>query len=276
VARSITSKRSVTSKVCAILDAVCAAPAGLSATALGRRLGMPLSTAHRLAGELVEWGGLERQPDGRYCVGLRLWEIAATAPRATSLRDAARPYLEDLYGATGQNVQLAVRDGDAALVIEHFATREAVQTATRIGGRLPLHASAVGQVLLAFAPRADQEELLARPLHRFTEWTVTAPGELRRALAEVRRTGFAVASQTMPLPATAVAAPIIGPDGQTVAAMAVVVPVGAGQITSYGHAVATSARGVSRELRNAGAAHDGPGHTRTPATDSGANRSSTS
>jgi DNA-binding IclR family transcriptional regulator len=86
--------RSVTSKVCAILDAVCAAPAGLSATALGRRLGMPLSTAHRLATELVEWGGLERQADGRYRVGLRLWEIAATAPRATSLRDAARPYLE--------------------------------------------------------------------------------------------------------------------------------------------------------------------------------------
>jgi DNA-binding IclR family transcriptional regulator len=83
--------RSVTSKVCAILDAVCAAPAGLSATALGRRLGMPLSTAHRLATELVEWGGQERQADGRYRVGLRLWEIAATAPRATSLRDAAGP-----------------------------------------------------------------------------------------------------------------------------------------------------------------------------------------
>lgn len=75
--------RSVTSKVCAILDAVCAAPAGLSATALGQRLGLPLSTAHRLATELVEWGGLERQADGRYRVGLRLWEIAATAPRAT-------------------------------------------------------------------------------------------------------------------------------------------------------------------------------------------------
>ena len=62
--RSAISKRSVTSKVCAILDAVCAAPAGLSATALGRRVGMPLSTAHRLAGELVATRSLDA-PRGR-------------------------------------------------------------------------------------------------------------------------------------------------------------------------------------------------------------------
>ncbi len=270
--------RSVTTKVCAILDAVCEAPSGLSATELGRRLGMPLSTAHRLAGALSEWGGLERQADGRYRVGLRLWEVAASAPRATSVRDAARPFLEDLYGATEQNVHLAVREGDEALVIEHFAARSAVPTASRIGGRLPLHASAVGQVLLAWAPLSEQEEFLARPLQRFTEKTAATPVELRRVLAEVRRTGVAIVSHTMPLPATAVAAPIAGPAGRVVAALAVVVPVGAGRGTSYAHAVATSARGVSRQLGGKPLGRDTcePTQTRTWARDSGANNSSTS
>jgi DNA-binding IclR family transcriptional regulator len=240
--------RSVASKVCAVLDAIGAAPAGLSATEVGRQTGMPLSTAHRLVQTLADWGGLERQPDGRYRAGLRLWEVAASAPRASALRDTARPFLEDLYEATQQNVQLAVRDAGAALVVEHFATRSAVRTATRIGGRLPLHASGVGLVLLAWAPKDEQDAVLDGPLERYTANTVTEPGRLRRILAEVRRAGVAVATSTMPLPALAVAAPVVGRGGVVVGAVSVVVPPEDTSAPSYVPAVIATARGVSRQL----------------------------
>ena len=240
--------RSVAGKVCAVLDAIGSAPAGLSATEVARRTGMPLSTAHRLVQTLAAWGGLERQADGRYRAGLRLWEVAASAPRAGGLRDSARPFLEDLYEATQQNVQLAVRDGGTALVVEHFATRAAVPTATRIGGRLPLHASGVGQVLLAYAPKAEQDEVLAGPLERYTEHTVTDPAELRRVLAGVRRSGVAVAVSAMPLPARAVAAPVAGRGGQVVAALSVVVPLSETSVPAFVAAVIAAARGVSRQL----------------------------
>ncbi|ASR37279.1 hypothetical protein BAY61_22325 [Prauserella marina] len=242
-----TSSRGVAAKVCAILDALCESPSGLTASEIARRAGMPVSTAHRLVRTLAEWGGLERQADGRYLAGLRLWEVASSAPRAGGLRDTARPYLEDLYEATGQNVQLAVRDGGEALVVEHFAARNAIATATRIGGRLPLHASGVGQVLLAFSSPEEQEEVLAGPLERFTDRTLSDPATLRGVLADVRGSGVAVTNSSMPLPALAVAAPITDGTARCVAAMAVVVP---SELTAtpYVAAVVAAARGASRAV----------------------------
>src|SRR4051812_19866324 len=77
---------------------------------LARHAGMPPSTAHRLLGELVEWGALERDGNGTFWVGLRLFELGALAPRGTGLRERALPYLEDLCQVTRENVQLAVRE----------------------------------------------------------------------------------------------------------------------------------------------------------------------
>ena len=115
--------------------------------------------------ELVGWGALERGADGRYRIGLRLWEIASLAPRGLGLREAAMPFLEDLYEVTHENVQLAVREGLEVVFVERIAGRKAVPVLTRVGGRFALHATGVGLVLLAHAPAEIQEELLAAPLH---------------------------------------------------------------------------------------------------------------
>src|SRR5579862_7338904 len=159
---------------------------------LSRRTGLPLTTAHRLIGELERWGGLERGEDGRYRIGLRMVELAALCPRGVGLRDVALPYMQDLYEATHQNVQLAVRDGTDGVYIERIAGRHAVPVRTRVGAHWPLHATGVGLVLLAHAPRDVQEQVLNAPLKAFTPYTVTDPKTLRKMLAEVRRTGIAI------------------------------------------------------------------------------------
>jgi DNA-binding IclR family transcriptional regulator len=105
------SDRSVTSKVLALLAAFTPETPELSLSELARRAGLSLPTAHRRAAELLEWGALERGPDGRFQIGLRLWEVASLAPRGLGLREAAMPFLEDLYEVTHENVQLAVREG---------------------------------------------------------------------------------------------------------------------------------------------------------------------
>jgi DNA-binding IclR family transcriptional regulator len=76
---------------------------------------------------------------------LRLWEIGSLAPRTTSLRDITTPFMQDLYEATHENVQLAVLDGREALYLEKITGRRSVGAKTRRGGRLPLHATAVGK-----------------------------------------------------------------------------------------------------------------------------------
>ncbi len=220
----------------------------LTLTDIARRARLPLTTAHRLVGELAAWGALERAQDGRYRIGLRLWEVGALAPRGLGLRERAMPFLEDLYEVTRQNVQLAVLDGRDAVYVERLSGRGAVNVITRVGGRLPLHATGVGLVLLAHAPPDVQEAVLAAPLLRFTDRTVCRPDELRRMLAEVRRTGVAVSDGQIELVALSVAAPVRGPRGEVVAALSVVVPADGGEAQLYVPVVRAAARGISRAL----------------------------
>lgn len=238
----------VTGRVLAILEAFSADRPELTLTEIARRAGLPLSTAHRLVGELARWGALERADDARYRVGLRLFEVAALAPRGLGLREVAMPFLEDLYEVTRQNVQLAVLDGTEAVFLERLSGRGAVNVITRVGGRLPLHATGVGLVLLAHAGPDLQERVLAAPLRRYTRKTVTAPEAVRRTLADVRRTGVAVSDGQIELVALSVAAPVRGPRGEVVAAVSVVVPAEGADPRAFVPVVRAAALGVSRGL----------------------------
>ncbi|WP_371552678.1 IclR family transcriptional regulator [Streptomyces sp. NBC_00554] len=220
----------------------------LSLTDISRRAGLTLTTAHRLVGALTEWGALERDEDGVYHVGLRLWEVAALAPRGLALRQIALPYLEDLYEATHENVQLAVRDGSEVVYIEWISGRSAVGVRIQVGARWPLHATGVGLALLAHGDPAFQEAYCERPLAAFTPYTVTDPARLRRELAEVRHSGVAVSSRQITDDALSVAAPVRGAGGSVVAAVSVVVPQVDAQVPVLIPAVRLAARGISRAL----------------------------
>ncbi|MFE9095755.1 IclR family transcriptional regulator [Streptomyces sp. NPDC007264] len=240
--------RSAPGRLLAVLAAFDHTHPALGLTDIARRAGLTLTTAHRLVGALTEWGALERDADGVYHVGLRLWEIAALAPRGLALRQVALPYLEDLYEATHENVQLAVRDGAEVVYIEWISGRSAVGVHIRVGARWPLHATGVGLALLAHSEQAFQEEYCDGPLAAFTPYTLTDPGRLRRQLAEVRRTGTAVSSRQITEDALSVAAPVHGRNGTVAAAVSVVVPHLGAQVPALIPAVRLAARGISRAL----------------------------
>jgi DNA-binding IclR family transcriptional regulator len=246
--------RSVTGKVAGILQAFAADQGELSLTELCRRTGLPSSTAHRLAQELLVHGILERSASGGYLVGLRLWEISSRSPRTSGLRHIAMPFLQDLYEATKQHVQLAVLDGDNALLVEKISGRRAVPTIGRAGARLPLHASGVGKAILAYADPDVQERILAGPLARFTPATVTAGHELRAVLAQIRREQTAYCHEELTIGAVSCAAPILSRDPSIVAAVSVIVTAGT-DVTMLAAAVRTAANGITRELRANGAVH---------------------
>ncbi|RSM46873.1 IclR family transcriptional regulator [Actinoplanes sp. ATCC 53533] len=240
---------SVASRVLAVLGAFGADHRNLSLTQLSRRTGLPLATTHRLVGELAAWGALERDAQGRYRIGLRLWEVGSLAPRGLGLREMALPFLEDLYEATHENVQLAVLDGADVVYVERFAGRSSVGVRTRVGGRWPAHSTGVGLVLLAYAAAGTQERYLAGPLARFTDRTITDPDRLRRELAQVRRCGYAVSDGQVTLDALSVAAPVHGTADDVVAALSIVVRAGSVAPAALAPAVRTAARGISRALR---------------------------
>ncbi|MFG2853660.1 IclR family transcriptional regulator [Streptomyces mirabilis] len=238
--------RTVTSRALAILDAFAPGRPELTLAQICRLTGLRHSTAHRLVGELTAWGALERLPCGSYVIGLRLWELGTLNPRGLPLRVRAMPVMEDLHAATRQHVQLAVLDGTDALVVERISTTGAVPVVSQVGGRLPLHASAVGQILLAHAYEELFTEVVREGLAHLTPRTITEPPRLRLTLAECRRTGVAVVHEEMSPDAHSVAAPVTDSKGRVVAAVSVV---GADARTHLlVPAVVLAARGISRSL----------------------------
>ena len=181
---------SVTSRVLAILAAFDERTPRLTLTEIAAAADLPLSTAHRLLAELAAWDAVQRGADGAYVIGRRLWKVGTLAPVARELREASLPAMEDLYEATHENVQIAVREGTHALYVERIHGRASVPVLSRPGVRLPLHATGVGKVLLAWAPREIVESCL-NDLRRVTRYTITERGRMQRELANVRRRGYA-------------------------------------------------------------------------------------
>lgn len=196
----------VTSKVLAIMEVFETSRRALSLTEISEASGVPLSTTHRLVNELIEWGMLSRGSTGGVQLGLRLWAIAQNAGR--QLRDTARPFVQDLFSLTGETSQLAVRDGNMALYIDRVYGSKRVPRASRVGGRLPLHATAVGKVILAYSEDWVTDAYLSQPLAPVTGHTHVNPGRLRTELAQVKAQGYAATQEEVILGACSIAVPV--------------------------------------------------------------------
>ncbi|QUG99445.1 IclR family transcriptional regulator [Saccharopolyspora erythraea] len=214
--------RSVTARALSVLTAFDIDHSRLTLTAIARRAGIPLATAHRLVRELEHWGALHRDSEGRYSIGLRLWEIGLLSPVNSTLRQVALPFMQELCAATRDNVHLAVRDGTEAVYVEKLTAHTSVPIVSRSGGRLPLHATSVGKVLLAHAPASLLQECCEHGLSRHTPYTITEPGRLGRELQGVRARGFAQATEEMSLGNCSVAVPVRDATGSVVAALGLV------------------------------------------------------
>lgn len=213
----------VAAKLFAVLGAFDADHRSLTLSAIARRAELPVPTVHRLVSDLVAWGALQRRPDGAYVVGRRMWDLGLLAPVQSGLRQAASPFLHDIYAATLATVHLAVRDGIEVLYVDRLAGHASVPVVSKVGARLPLHSTGVGKVLLAHAPEDVQTTVLAH-LTRHTAYTITQPGRLTAELRRVHKDGFAQTTEEMSLGACSVAVPIRTTAGRVVASLGLVVP----------------------------------------------------
>ncbi|MEU9283495.1 IclR family transcriptional regulator [Streptomyces sp. NPDC048275] len=197
--------KSVLARGASLLRACGDCEGALSLAELALRTGLPKPTAHRLIGELVRLGLVERTPEGCYRIGLALFVLGQSAPSVRELRDAALPYLGDLHQETQENVHLAVPDGPDTLFLAKITGRRATPIVSRTGGRLPAHCTATGKVFLAHDPGPPR-----RTLPRLTPRTLVLPGQLARDLAATRARGYGVNLEEAEIGISAVAAPVYG------------------------------------------------------------------
>jgi DNA-binding IclR family transcriptional regulator len=214
---------SVTARAFSVLDSFDSAHRRQKLSAIARRAGLPLTTAHRLVGDLVEQGALIRTADGSYEIGSKMWSLGILASLHADLREIALPYMEDVYQIANDAVQIAVLDGFRCLIVERIAGSRTLEVVSRPGARLPLHASGVGKVLLAHGSN-DLQQAALKTLDGFTPKTITDPKEIERQIREIQQQGFAVSVEELAPGASSIAVPIRGQGKKVIAALGIVSP----------------------------------------------------
>lgn len=197
------------------------ASSGLGVSELARRAQLSKSTAHRVLGMLERNGVVERVGTD-YRLGERLHELgrAVYAPGHEGVRDLLLPYLTDLYELTRHTCHLAVLHGTDVVYLAKLYGHNAALVPSRIGGRLPAHATAVGKVMLAYDPKAAAQTT-AVPLNRFTGRTITDADALSTELDRIRRLGVAFDDEESRPGLHCVAAPVLDHTGRAVAALSI-------------------------------------------------------
>lgn len=214
---STSSDGSYLHRVAAVLGAFRADDDEVGAAELARRTGLPKSTVHRIVLALVEEELLERRGQ-EVRLGLRLFEIGQRVPRQRVLRDAALPYMSDLREATRQTIHLAVLEGTEVVYVEILRS-PGPDMPSRVGGRLPAHATGVGKAILAFSPPEVVREVLDGGLPRVSERTITAPGLFVKELERIRRDGVAYDREESGHGIVCAASPVLGRDGEVLGAL---------------------------------------------------------
>ncbi|MFG1783773.1 IclR family transcriptional regulator [Rhodococcus oryzae] len=219
----------------------------LALAELVRRTGLHKATVHRLSGELVANRLLDRV-DGGYRLSGGLFELGMRASLERSLLEVAMPFLQDLYERTHETVHLGVREGHDVVYIAKIGGHRQAKSPSRAGGRNPLHCTAIGKAMLAYAAPGIQQEVLSSPMTRRTAHTVVAPGLLRRQLTRIVETGVAFEHEESALGLNCVAAPVLGQGEEPLAAISVTGPTGRFRPESQVEAVRAAAAGLGSTL----------------------------
>lgn len=211
----------------ALLEILRSAPGGLALADLAAASGLHKSTVHRLVAALSRWGYVSRSPEGRYRLGIRLAELGQVALQCLDLRAEAAPHLRDLVARTGITAHLGVLHGAEIVYLDKVESdRATVRMASTIGGRMPVHSTAIGKAILARLPEDDVRALLARTgLPARTPRTITDMEVLIDQLRLTRRRGWALDDTENEEGIRCVAAPLFDHTGRVVGAVSLSGPV---------------------------------------------------
>ena len=242
--------RSVAGKLALILSSfVRAGEQSLSDVA--RAADLPLSTAHRLLCELVQYRALTRDDAGRYAAGPIMRTLSAVGGPATAeIEERSARVLADLTAVTGCRVRLGILVGRDVAYMQQLPDSSTV-VGFRPGATLPAHSSALGRTLLAYSPPPMASAIIASGRRHAGPCARSAVDELQRSLADVRTRQLAINPGGMQQGNCCFAAPVFGPGGHLVAALGVTVADPELTLKSTLRILSIASRSLSREFADA-------------------------
>ncbi len=226
-------------------------------TELADRLGVSKASVYRVLATLERRDFVVQDAErGRYRLGPSLRRVGNSSVANLDLTVEARPFMEGLRNASGEEVHLATLDGGEAVYICKVEGIHPVQVVSSIGDRSPAHCVSTGKMLLAYAGRDLLEKLVNQGLVCHTERTHATRNSLKRELARVRDQGYAVNWGEYRDDVRGVAAPVLDGSGQVVAALGICGPayrLTEERIEDSTPSVVAAARRLSAHLGHSGA-----------------------
>ncbi|MEW6661933.1 MAG: IclR family transcriptional regulator [Bacillota bacterium] len=236
----------------AILKAFSLENPQLSCSELSRKLKIHPSTIHRLLLTMEKEKIIDRLENGKYALGLKVFELGCIAAAQRELVKVARPYLEELHRISGETVNLVIMDGTEAIYLDKCENPMSMVQYARIGKRIPLYCSAVGKALLTGFHQEDlQRALNSIKIIPHTPNTIIDVGKLMEAVQMAKINGYAIDNEEVELGIKCIGAPVKRESGHVIAAISICGPVSrlsGGRFFELVHQVKTTAEKVSNRM----------------------------
>lgn len=217
---------SALAKSLAILEVVAARNGPVALVEIAQALDIPRQTAHRLAAQLLETGILSRDPEKDcYIVGHRAVDLGLAAIRADARAAPVDAILRRLVDDIGETCNMGVLDRSQVLYIHRVECDWPLRLQLRAGTHVPLHATALGKLFLAWLPKRTRSRLIDGPLERYTPNTLTDPAALEAQFGIIRERGYSLNNEENMAGLIGIAVPVFGPSGKPVAGISVHAPV---------------------------------------------------
>lgn len=215
------TKSSIISKSVQVLDIICSSRTRLTYSQITEASGLPKSSTHRLLSILREEGLVAVDPlRNVYGPGPMLMGWATNVLSAADLPDIAASALMNLSREVKAGTGISILDGDKILWLKMIDYPSRHRYAPRVGDRTPLHITAAGKVLLAFARHDLRQDILSSiNLEQFTHRTITDKEKLIEEISQVRSAGYAVSNREEYLQDVGLAAPVFDHNGDVIAAV---------------------------------------------------------
>ena len=200
-------------KAIRLLDILTESGQPASLTELYQKTGWPKSTIHGLLSTMRESGLIEQTPNGRYWLGIRLFEYGCAVSNSWDIGTIARPHMQSICVELGESVFLSVFDRAAVVTLAEEESRASLRVVSEVGARLPVYCTSQGKLFLASVSQAECRRILRQAeLKAYTPNTLTQPEQFTAELQRIREQGYAVVN----IDATLIAqAPKVAPDRET-------------------------------------------------------------
>ena len=211
-------------KAVALLDCFWREKKPLSLTELSRMTGWPKSTVHNLLASMMDSAVVEQSlSDGKYRLGMHLFEYGCVISEHWDVVKLARPHLNALAVRTGESAYLATLNADKLLIIESAEPNNVFRVASTVGTRLPVHCSSQGKAILAHMDLASARRILRRTgMKSYTVETIQSEEEYLQQLKSVRQAGYAAEYEEYRNGMCSFAAPVLDYEANCACAVGIV------------------------------------------------------